>query len=156
MKTIELPTSRAIVPTSEDLELARKSSRQFGSLVGSGSQIEIHAQSRGGKNPEAAAIPMAAFRLLVQILSEMADGNAVTVIPMHREMTSQEAADFLEMSRPSLLKLLDQKEIRFRKVGKHRRVLFQDVVEYKKRTMTDRHAALDELAQQAQELGMGY
>lgn len=99
---------------------------------------------------------MAAFRLLVQILSEMADGNAVTVIPMHREMTSQEAADFLEMSRPSLLKLLDQKEIRFRKVGKHRRILFQDVVEYRKRTMTDRHAALDELAQQAQELGMGY
>ncbi len=156
MKTIDLPASRTVVPTSEDLELARQSSRRFGSLVGAGSQIEIHAQSRGGKHPEAAAIPMAAFRLLVQILSEMADGNAVTVIPMHREMTSQEAADFLEMSRPSLLKLLDQKEIRYRKVGKHRRVLFQDVVEYKKRTMTDRHAALDELAQQAQELGMGY
>lgn len=156
MKTTDLPASRTVVPTSEDLELARHSSRRFGSLVGAGSQVELHVQSRGAKHPEAAPIPMAAFRLLVQILSEMADGNAVTVIPMHREMTSQEAADFLEMSRPSLLKLLDQNEIRFRKVGKHRRVLFQDVIEYKKRTMADRHAALDELTQQAQELGMGY
>jgi excisionase family DNA binding protein len=71
-------------------------------------------------------------------------------------MTTQEAADFLEMSRPSLLKLLAQKEIRFRMVGKHRRVLFQDVIEYKKRSMADRHAALDELAKQAQELEFGY
>lgn len=156
MKITDFPSSRTVVPTSEDLELARQSSRQFGTLVGAGSQIELRVQSRGVKHPEVAPIPMAAFKLLVQILSEMADGNAVTVIPMHREMTSQEAADFLEMSRPSLLKLLDQKEIRFRKVGKHRRVLFQDVIEYKKREMADRHVALDELAQQAQELGLGY
>jgi len=156
MKTADFSSSRTVVPTSDDLELARQSSRRLGTLIGTDSQIELRVQPRGVKRPEAAAIPMAAFRLLVQILSEMAEGNAVTIIPLHREMTTQEAADFLEMSRPSLLKLLAQKEIRFRKVGKHRRVLFQDVIEYKKRSMADRHAALDELAKQAQELGFGY
>ncbi len=99
---------------------------------------------------------MAAFRMLVQILTQMAEGNAVTMVPVHREMTTQEAAEFLEMSRPSLLKLLERGEIRFRMVGKHRRVLFQDLVKYRKLSMSDRHAALDELAKQAQQLGLGY
>jgi len=94
--------------------------------------------------------------MLVQILSEMGEGNAVTMVPLHREMTTQEAAEFLGMSRPSLLKLLELGEIRFRKVGKHRRVLFQDLVKYRKRSMSDRHEALDELAKQAQQLGLGY
>ena len=154
MKTAELSPSR--LASSGDLELARDASRRLGVLVGTASSVDLRFQTRKAKRPESAPIPMAAFRMLVQILSEMAEGNAVTMVPLRREMTTQEAAEFLEMSRPSLLKLLELGEIRFRKVGKHRRVLFQDVVKYRKRSMSDRHEALDELAFQAQQLGMGY
>jgi len=154
MKTAELSHSHPA--SSGDLELARDASRRLGALLGTASSVDLRFQTRKAKHPESAPIPMSAFRMLVQILSEMGEGNAVTMVPLHREMTTQEAADFLEMSRPSLLKLLELGEIRFRKVGKHRRVLFQDVVKYRKHSMSDRHEALDELARQAQQLGLGY
>ena len=145
-------------PTSNsaDLELARHASRRLGGLVGKDSQVNLRCQTRKTKRPESTPIPMAAFRMLVQILSEMGEGKDVTMVPRQREMTTQKAADFLEISRPSLLKLLAKGEMRFRMVGNHRRILFADVVEYRKRSMAHRHAALDELAKQAQKLGLGY
>lgn len=152
-----LPASRTVAPSPKDLELAKRSHHSLEAVTDTDAKIELSVRSRGSHSRMVATpIPVAAYRLLLQILAEMAEGNAVTVIPLHREMTTQEAADFLEMSRPSLIKLLDQGEIGFRKVGKHRRVLFKDVADYKHRSMADRRAALDELAKQAQELGMGY
>lgn len=153
MKTAEHPSP---ISLSTDFALARDASRRLGSLVGKEPQVNLRFQTRKAKRPESTPIPMAAFRMLVQILSEMGDGKAVTMVPVHREMTTQEAADFLEMSRPSLLKLLAKGEIRFRMVGKHRRVLFEDLVDYRRQSMSDRHAALDELTEQAQKLGLGY
>lgn len=80
----------------------------------------------------------------------------MTISPMQQEMTTQQAADFLEISRPSLVKILDQKKMRFRMVEKHRRILLKDLIAYKKRMFLESCAALDELAQQAQEFGLGY
>jgi excisionase family DNA binding protein len=84
----------------------------------------------------------------------MARGNAVTVIPVHSELTTQEAADMLNISRPSLIQLLDDGKINYRRVGTHRRVGFKSLMKYKRQADTARRAALAELAAYDQELGI--
>lgn len=100
--------------------------------------------------------PTSALRLLVDILAELADGNAVKVVPVHAELTTQEAADLLNVSRPHLVKLLEDGALAFHKTGKHRRVRFADLMAFKAQRDRASEQAMQELAKQAQELGMGY
>lgn len=101
-------------------------------------------------------VPRAAFELLVRILKEMASGNAVTIVPVHSELTTQQAAELLNVSRPHLVKLLEEGKLKFRKVGSHRRVRFEDLVRFKEQEETDRQKAMDELTAEAQRLGLDY
>ncbi len=103
---------------------------------------------------ETVALPASVVKMLIRILEEIACGNAVTLIPVHAELTTQDAADMLNISRPSLIQLLDKGEISYRKVGTHRRIRFEDLTAYKRRALAAREAALAELAAYDQEIGL--
>lgn len=86
----------------------------------------------------------------------MAQGNADSMVPINAELTIQQAAVFLDVSRPHVVRLLQEKRIAFRTVGADRRVAFKDLMDYKQRSMAEAGQAADELTKQAQELSLGY
>ncbi len=101
-------------------------------------------------------VPSVAFGLFVDILAELANGNAVTVAPVYAELTTQQAADLLNVSRPYLVKLLDEGEIPYRRVGNRRKVLLADLVDHKRRDEAARGQIADELTREAQDIGLNY
>jgi excisionase family DNA binding protein len=150
-----------IAPTAAETELAQASSRQLSKFLGKHpvenqlSDLRLHVQA-DDEPEEIVVIPMAAFRLLTDILTQMACGNAVTLMPINTELTTQQAADILNVSRPFLIGLIDTNKIPHRKVGTHRRIRFDDLMAYKQDIDQKRLQTLEELASEAQELGMGY
>lgn len=100
-------------------------------------------------------VPYGAVELLAKILAHLATGQGVSVVPDQAELTTQQAADLLNVSRPYLIGLLDASEIEFRKVGTHRRVSTRSLLEYKRRDDAGRREAADELIQLGQDVGLG-
>ena len=148
--------SASVAPSENDAFLALESSRQLAKLLKKPSD-RLRMQVQSGDMPEeTVTIPTKAIRLLNEILVEMAKGNAVTLIPMQAELTTQQAADLLNVSRPFLVEQLEKGAIPFRKVGTHRRVLFRDLMAYKQTMDRNRLQALDELSALDQQLGLGY
>lgn len=139
-----------VMPTPDDAKLAQVSGRQLSPYADQNLRVRL------AETNEEIELPASAVRLLVEILSAMAEGKAVTLIPVHAELTTQQAADLLGVSRPFLIKQLENDVIPFRKVGTHRRVLFSDLMAYKQDIDSKRRDVLDELSAQAQELDMGY
>lgn len=92
--------------------------------------------------------------MLIDILGELAAGNAVQIVPIHAELTTQEAANMLNVSRPHMVKLLEEGRLPFHRAGRHRRVLFSDLMTYKKARERESLDAMQALAEQAQDLGI--
>jgi excisionase family DNA binding protein len=139
-----------ILPEEKDRALAEESSRRLAPFASKAKRLRVRIE--GSK--QTITLPAGAVRLLAELLGHMARGNAVTLVPIHAELTTQQAADFLGVSRPFLVARLEAGDIPFRKIGAHRRVLFKDLVAYKKQMYGKRRAVLNELAALDQELGL--
>jgi excisionase family DNA binding protein len=109
-----------------------------------------------GPDGERIDLPDSAFEALKLIIDAMALGQSVTLVPEDKELTSQEAADILHVSRPHLIKLLDRGELPFHRAGTHRRIKIEDMLAYRDRRDIERQAALDKLARLSEELPGGY
>ena len=157
--TLSIPEhSDTLPPSDTDARLAQESGRQLAKLLGRKRKpktLSLRIATEEGRE-ETVTIPFSAFRLFSEVLMEMGKGNAVSLLPIQAELTTQQAADLLNVSRPFLVEQLEQGIIPFRKVGTHRRLLLRDVMSYKRQIDTKRLKALEELAAQAQDLGMGY
>lgn len=99
-------------------------------------------------------IPLKALKLLAKILKVTSQGNPISIVPIATEMTTQKAAEFLGCSRPHLVKLLEDGEIEFTKVGKHRRVKFEDVMSYKKKMKANQKKHIIDIMNADEELGL--
>ena len=143
-------------PSDAEIVLAQEASRALSHLAGHDRAVHVEAVERASGHKETFVLPAAAVRLLLDMLGQMAAGHAVAIVPIHAELTTQQAADVLGVSRPFLVGLLEQGKLPFHKVGTHRRVRYGELIAYKRREHEARRRALNELARQGQELGMGY
>lgn len=156
MSTLIPENFETVAPTEADAQLARESSRRLAThKLGRRSSVRLRLLD-GGDKAETVTVPASALRLFTHLLTEMSQGNAVTLIPTHAELTTQQAADLLNVSRPYVVKLLDEWKIPSRAIGKYRRVRFDDLMAYKRKDDEARAKILDQLTSEAQELGLGY
>jgi len=140
------------LPTAEEIEKARQASAAFARLIGAGKALSL-TMKQGAKSEAAVELPLAVGKIVFDLLMLISKGEAVTLVPVGAELTTQEAADLLNVSRPFLVKLLSAGDVPFHKVGAHRRILAEDVFAYKRKRDAARKEKLDELARLGQEIG---
>lgn len=146
----------SLFPDPQDTELAKEARDKLISLFKKKEKVYEFEISKGKGKKESIQVPSSAFAIFFEIIKQMANGNAVTVIPYHAQLTTQEAANFLNVSRPYLIKLLEEGKIPFSKVGRHRRVAFDEILKYKNSLMAASKKAREELTKDAQDLDLGY
>ncbi|MDO1451477.1 helix-turn-helix domain-containing protein [Rhodocytophaga aerolata] len=144
-------------PTSQDRKVAEKSLVTLNKTAaaiskGKSNVVKIKIQ----ESDEFITVPRKALDLLFSILSNMAEGKSISLIPSDSEVSTQQAADILNVSRPHIVKLLEEGKIPFKKVGSHRRILLQDLIQYEAAIGEQRAKSFEFLAKQAQELNLGY
>jgi excisionase family DNA binding protein len=143
-------------PTEAEATLAREAGVLLKRVVGKWPEVRLRVELEGSEpDGEAVVLPDAATRLLLHVLDEMANGNAVALVPLHAELTTQQAADMLNVSRPFLVRLIEEGKLPYRRVGTHRRVRVDDLMAYRGRMLAEREASLRRLAEETAALGLG-
>lgn len=140
-----------ILPNSHEIEMARQAERELSPIVADNKDVVLRVDS---PETDSIEIPLSntAAAYLLKVLSNMSRGNAVTIYPLEAELTTMEAADFLNVSRPYLVGLLEKGKLDYHKVGTHRRIKLVDLAEYKRKRDSGREATLSQLAKESQEL----
>lgn len=142
------------LPSNEDIEQAKQSSRTLSKFHDS-ERVTMSIQASDGES-ETVILPGIVMQMLLDILADISQGKAISIIPYDAELSTQQAAHMLNVSRPFLVKLLEENKIPHRKVGTHRRVYVKDLIDYKDRIGQARKETLKELSQLSQSMDMGY
>lgn len=145
---------RQLPPSARDAAIARATRQYLARFEKQDRPLTLHVTDGDQEAP--IELPAGAVAMLLDILEAMAAGRGVTIIPENAELTTVQAAEVLNVSRPFLIRLLEEGVIRHRKVGTHRRIRMEDVMAYKMQIDQDREAVLDELVDDAEDQGMGY
>jgi len=145
---------RQLPPSAQDAAIARVSGQLLSRYARQKRPLTLRVTDAEQERP--LELPAGAVALLMDILEAMAAGRGITLMPENAELTTVQAAEVLNVSRPFLIKLLNEGAIPHRKVGKHRRIRMEDVMAYKAAIDREREAVLDQLVSEAQEQNMGY
>lgn len=139
------------LPSEQEAQLAAAGGRLLAACSVQGETATIRIID----NETDITIPIKAVRMLADILNQMAQGNAISIIPIHAELTTQQAADMLNVSRPFLVKsILDKGELAFHTSGNRRKIYFKDLMQYKATQKEKSKQILAELARLSQDAGM--
>lgn len=141
------------IPSKEDALLAGKALESLSKLMEGQRRIIPLASLSKFKE---LGVPIGIFELILELLNQAAQGHSVTIIPSNKEFTTQEAADLLNVSRPFVIKLLEEGKIPFHKVGAHRRIKAQDLMTHRRASEEESLKAFQELAKLSQKMGLGY
>lgn len=134
------------LPTPEEIDSAAHAATAIAVAMDADGNLKV-----SGQNGDAVHIAPAVGHLIVDLLGHVASGHMVTLVPVGTMLTTQEAADMLNVSRPHLTKLLKTGQIEFEEVGKHRRVPLEALMAYRERKRQEREEVLDHLARLGQE-----
>jgi excisionase family DNA binding protein len=144
------------LPSAEEVALAKVGSQELSAVLESSGDIQNFEVTGKDGETHSVQLPSSAVQLMIEVLTQLGQGNSVNITPIHAELTTQEAADLLNMSRPTFIKLLDEGTLPHTRSGNRRKVAFVDVMSYKQSLDEKRQSALDELSSLDQELGLGY
>lgn len=146
VRSVELP--------EQETTLARTSSHALAEFDIAEAPLMLRLENTQTGQQMETTVPATAVRVLADVLARMADGQAVTLIPLHAELSTQQAADILNVSRPFFIKLLEEGKIPYRKVGEQRRVRYQDLRSYMEEHQKAANMALAEMTAEAESLGL--
>jgi excisionase family DNA binding protein len=156
MATLERPRSlRPPELTAEEAEMARTAQRCIMEALDRSKAATITVESDDG-SPPAIKVPPQALRLIAAVLGALSERRDVVLLPAKREFTTVEAANYLNVSRPFVIKEIDAGRLKHRMVGTHRRVEFEDLQAYARDMRANQAAALQRLADDAQDMGLEY
>ncbi len=153
MRTLDI--AELIVPDKEMTTSAEKAAQQLATYLRNHPTPSKRVVLCVEDSPETSiTVPSEAFQLFIDLLDQLALGNAVTIAPVHAELTTQQAAELLNVSRPFLVKLLESNEIPFRKVGTHRRIRLVDILVFQRQLDKQRSDSMRELTREAEHLDL--
>jgi excisionase family DNA binding protein len=150
--------AREVVPplmSEQEVEMARAAQRCIMAALDHSRAAVITLTTDQGEQPSV-ELPPQALKFIGQLLGAMSEGRPITLMPANEELTTVEAAHFLNVSRPFVIKEMEEGRLPYRLVGTHRRVAFEDLLQYARKMRENQAAALDRMAQNARELGLDY
>jgi excisionase family DNA binding protein len=144
----------SITPNISEARIAHQSGQALSSMADTDKDVHLNVMEVSGQDSISVTVPASAFKAIVQMLTELGKGNSVMLLPEESELSTQQAARFIGVSRPYIIRLLENGKIPFRKVGAHRRIRLYDLRSYLEQYQSEATKALNAMAAENQRLGL--